>query len=103
MAECIVHFEVHDRSGEVSKLRGLIMNDGGKPTVEDVQEMLGFMGYPVKVEDDERYTYLPSAAGSEWVKIVVKKLDTGEEEFTPDTHLKALAESMMSARSSRPI
>ncbi|MGZ9585507.1 dipeptidyl aminopeptidase [Paenibacillus marinisediminis] len=103
MAECIVHFEVHENGGEVSKLRGLVMIEPGKkPTVEEVQDMLQMMGYPVKIDDKERYEYVPATSGVDWNKIIVKKMDTGEETFTPDMQLKALAESMMQ-RNSRSI
>ena len=104
MAECIVHFEVHENSGDISKLRGLIMNEAGKkPTVDEVKQMLQIMGYAANIEDADQYTFTPAAAGAKWNKIVRKKLDCGEETFTPDLHLKALAESMMKHRNSRPI
>ena len=104
MGECIVHFEVIERGGEVSKLRGLVMTEKGKkPTLEEVQAMLRMMEFNAHAEDADHYTFVPAASGGNWEKIVVKKMDTGEEVFTPDLQLKALADSMMQHRSSRPI
>lgn len=104
MVECIVHFEVHERDGEVSKLRGLVMTEKGrKPTLEEVQAMLRMMEYDARADDTDHYTFVPAASGANWEKIVVKKMDTGEEVFTPDLQLKTLAESMMKQRSNPPI
>ncbi|MBR2568094.1 MAG: dipeptidyl aminopeptidase [Paenibacillus sp.] len=95
MAECIVYFEVHDRNGEVHKLRGWVMlEEGRKPTAAEVQEMLSMMGYETRIADDKQYEYEPLSS-SAFERIIVKKMDNGEETFTPDPMLKALAESMM--------
>lgn len=95
MVECIVHFEVHDRDGDVHKLRGLVMiEEGRKPTALEVQEMLSMMGYETRITNEDTYQYEPLSSAT-IDQVVIKKLDAGEESFTPDPMLKMLAESMM--------
>lgn len=96
MVECIVYFEVHDRDGEIHKLRGLVMlEEGRKPTTAEVQEMLTMMGYETRIADEAHYEFGPVLSSSVFEHIVVKKFDAGEKTFTPDPMVKALAESMM--------
>ncbi|MCE5168579.1 dipeptidyl aminopeptidase [Paenibacillus profundus] len=102
--ECIVHFEVvHHGAGDVAKLRGLVMTpEGEKPSPLDLEQMFSSMGYDVACEDEDSLVFLPRGAGSDVEEIRVKKLDMGEETFTPDAHLRAIAEQLMS-KPNRPM
>ncbi|SDF30714.1 hypothetical protein SAMN04488689_104263 [Paenibacillus sp. cl6col] len=96
--ECIVHFEVvHHGTDEIAKLRGLVMTpDKEKPTVDDVQEMLRMMGYEVHCTDEAALRFEPDRAGTDVEEIRIKKVDMGEEVYTPDMQLRAIAEQLMS-------
>ncbi|MBD8499908.1 dipeptidyl aminopeptidase [Paenibacillus arenosi] len=96
MVEVIVHFDVLERDGDTSHLRGLIMADPGeKPTISQVENMLRSMGYQVTAEDNEHYVYVPVEAGTEVKKIEVRKMDNGEEEFSIDPHMKMIVQNLM--------
>ncbi|MCG7408627.1 dipeptidyl aminopeptidase [Paenibacillus sp. ACRRX] len=96
MKECIIHFDLQARNGEIEKLRGLVMiEEGKKPTAAQILDMLDMMGYKASIEDEDHYVFAPAGGSSTFDKIVVKKMDAGEESFTPDPFLKAIAESMM--------
>ncbi|TVX88224.1 dipeptidyl aminopeptidase [Paenibacillus agilis] len=96
MVEVIVHFDVLERDGDISHLRGLIMTGPGeRPTISQVENMLRSMGYQVTAEDSEHYVYVPVEAGTEVKKIEVRKMDNGEEEFSIDPHMKMIVQNLM--------
>ncbi|MBN3524693.1 dipeptidyl aminopeptidase [Paenibacillus apiarius] len=102
--ECIVHFEVvHHGAEDVAKLRGLVMTPKGeRPSPHDLEQMFSSMGYDVACKDEDSLVFMPKGTGSDVEEIHVKKLDMGEETYTPDANLRAIAEQLMS-KPNRPM
>ncbi|MGG3839575.1 dipeptidyl aminopeptidase [Paenibacillus dendritiformis] len=102
--ECIVHFEaVHRGEGEIAKLRGLVMTEEGKkPTPLELEEMFQMMGYNVRCADEDSLIFVPKTSDGDIEELRVKKLDIGEESYTPDMQLRAIAEQLMS-KPNRPM
>ncbi|MBG9792491.1 dipeptidyl aminopeptidase/acylaminoacyl-peptidase [Paenibacillus dendritiformis] len=102
--ECIVHFEaVHRGAGEIAKLRGLVMTEEGKkPTPPELEEMFRMMGYNVRCTDKDSLIFEPNTSDGDIEEIRVKKLDIGEESYTPDMQLRAIAEQLMN-KPNRPM
>ncbi|GAC41018.1 hypothetical protein [Paenibacillus popilliae] len=102
--ECIVHFEaVHRGEGEIAKLRGLVMTEEGKkPTPPELEEMFRMMGYNVRCTDEGSLIFVPVTSEGDIEEIRVKKLNIGEESYSPDMKLHAIAEQLMS-KPNRPM
>ncbi|RJG26768.1 dipeptidyl aminopeptidase [Paenibacillus thiaminolyticus] len=102
--ECIVHFDaVHRGEGEIAKLRGLVMTEEGKkPTTPELEEMFRMMGYNVHCTNENSLVFEPDTNDGDIEELRVKKLDIGEQSYTPDMQLRAIAEQLMN-KPNRPI
>ncbi|MFM9278247.1 hypothetical protein [Paenibacillus jiagnxiensis] len=93
--ECIVHFRVVYEK-ETKELRGLILvEQGGKPSIEQIIAMLGNMGYEVRQDSADELVFRPADAGAGYRYIRITELDTGEEVYREDRHLRMLLENLL--------
>ncbi|AZK48812.1 hypothetical protein [Paenibacillus lentus] len=100
--ECIVHFEVQYKQ-ETKELRGLIfLDEGEKPTEKDFLLMFEGMGYKLRLTDPENLVFTPIVPSSEYQRIRIRRLDTGEESYQEDRELKSLISNLL-PKDSRPI
>ncbi|WP_379397095.1 hypothetical protein [Paenibacillus lentus] len=100
--ECIVHFEVEYKQ-ETKELRGLIFLDEGKaPTEKDFLLMFEDMGYKLRLTDQDNLVFTPIVPSSEYQKIRIRRLDTGEKSYQEDGELKSIISNLL-PKDSRPI
>lgn len=95
--ECIVHFEVvHRETDHVAKIRGLVITSNHEqPTVDDLQNMLRSMGYDVHCADEATLRFESTDTSTDVKEIHIKKVDTGQETFIPDSPLQLITEQLM--------
>ncbi|MFB5762394.1 hypothetical protein [Paenibacillus medicaginis] len=93
--ECIVHFRVvHEQ--ETKELRGLILvEQGSQPSVQQIIAMLGHMGYEVRQDSADELVFRPADGGADYRYIRITELDTGEEVYREDRHLRTLLENLL--------
>ncbi|MFI2856023.1 hypothetical protein ACH6EH_02660 [Paenibacillus sp. JSM ZJ436] len=96
--ECIVHFTVVQKDGP-KKLRGLIfVEQGERPTGEDLIGMFANMDLHVVPDPDDSQRFLPAGLDPDFRYIRVNELDLGEEKHQEDHNLKSILNELLSPK-----